>query len=121
MTKIDTSNSPIRAVLHDTRINKDLKEKQALGATKEADKAASGFEALLLHNMLKEMWGTANIGGGKGILDENSNEMQIFKDMFNQAIADEVVKGEGLGVKKFLKKELSNYQKSASKLVLEDS
>ncbi len=87
-------------------LNKEIRSKA------ELDKASSGFEALLLHNMLKEMWGSTNSGG---ILDENSNEMNIFRDMFNQAIADEVVKGEGIGVKKFLNKELSKYQDGASK------
>ncbi len=112
MTKINTSNSPSPwpvAEGKDMRkpeLNKELKDKVAL------EKASSGFEALLLHNMLKEMWGSAGQGG---ILDENSNEMNIFRDMFNQAIADEVVKGEGIGVKKFLNKELSKSQDVASK------
>ena len=87
-------------------INKDVKSKA------ELEKASSGFEALLLHNMLKEMWGSTGQGG---ILEENSNEMNIFRDMFNQAVADEVVKGEGIGVKKFLNKELSKHQGGASK------
>lgn len=95
--------------LEKSKLNKDVKTKA------ELDKASSGFEALLLHNMLKEMWGSTGSGG---ILEENSNEMQIFRDMFNQAIADEVVKGEGIGVKKFLKKELSKYQDGASKSLL---
>lgn len=89
-----------------TDLDKEVKSKA------EIDKASSGFEALLLHNMLQEMWGSTGQGG---ILDENSNEMNIFRDMFNQAVADEVVKGEGIGVKKFLTKELSKHQGGASK------
>jgi Rod binding domain-containing protein len=85
---------------------------QKVKSAEEVDKAAGGFEALLLHNMLKEMWGST---GSDGLLGEKSNESQIFRDMFNQAIADEVVKGEGIGVKDFLKKELTKHQVAASK------
>lgn len=70
---------------------------------KETDKAASGFEALLLHQMLKAMWSTVQT---TGLLGENSNEAQVYRDMLDQAIADNVAEGRGVGVKKFLKKEL---------------
>jgi peptidoglycan hydrolase FlgJ len=82
----------------------------------EIDKAASGFESLLVHKMLQEMWSTSS----DGIFGENSNQAQIFRDMFNQAVADEISKGEGMGVKKFISKELSRQLAAAESEMLLD-
>jgi len=112
MTKIKAESVSPEWALRDAQLPKKTESKGEVKSKAEMEKASSGFEALLLHNMLKEMWGSTDSGG---ILDENSNEMNIFRDMFNQAIADEVVKGDGIGVKKFLNKELSKYQDGASK------
>lgn len=78
----------------------------------EVEKAASGFEALLLHQMLKSMWSTVET---TGLLGENSHQAQIYRDMFNQAIADSIAEGQGIGVKEFLKNELLKDAKGASK------
>lgn len=75
---------------------------------KAVTKAAGGFEALMLHEMLKEMWATVNT---TGLLGEDSNQAGIYRDMLNQAIADNIAEGRGIGVKSFLKKELVRYQK----------
>jgi flagellar protein FlgJ len=77
--------------------------KRLPSSQKEIDKAASGFESLLVHKMLQEMWSSSE----EGIFSENSNQARIFRDMFNQAVADEISKGEGMGVKQFISKELS--------------
>lgn len=108
-TGVDTRSAIQQASMPD---EKNLK-KQKLERPQDVEKAASGFEALLLHNMLQEMWKTT--GMGEGIMGENSNESQIFRDMFHQSIADEISEGDGIGVKTFLKKQLSNYGKPASK------
>jgi Rod binding domain-containing protein len=55
-----------------------------------------------------------------GIFGENSNQAQIFRDMFNQAVADEISKGEGMGVKKFISKELSRQLAAAESEMLLD-
>lgn len=78
-------------------------QNQKLNSEKEVNKAASGFEALLLHEMLKAMWSTVQT---TGLLGENSNEAQIYRDMFGQAVADTIAEGQGVGVKQFMKKEL---------------
>ena len=70
---------------------------------KGVDKAAGGFEALLLHQMLKSMWETVDTSG---LLGEDSNQAQIYRDMFNQSLADSIAEGRGIGVKQFLKGEL---------------
>lgn len=79
---------------------------------KDLDKAAKGFEALLLHEMLKSMWQTVEV---KGWLGQDSNEAQIYRDMFNQAISDSVSEGKGIGIKDVVKKELSK-QLGSSKI-----
>ena len=84
---------------------------QSLKSEKELDKAASGFEALLLHQMFKAMWSTVETNG---LLGEESNQHQIFQDMFQQAVADSVADGQGMGVKQFMKKELLKTMKKAS-------
>jgi peptidoglycan hydrolase FlgJ len=71
---------------------------------KELDKAASGFEALLLHNMLEAMWKTVDTTGS--LMGDDSNQAQIFRDMLNQALSDKISQGKGIGVKDFLKKEI---------------
>jgi len=112
MTKINADGIGAQWALQEAQLPQNNDLNKQLKSEAELEKASGGFEALLLHNMLKEMWGSTSSGG---ILEENSNEMNIFRDMFNQAIAEEVVKGEGIGVKKFLKKELSKSQDGASK------
>ncbi|MCB0323364.1 MAG: rod-binding protein [Bdellovibrionales bacterium] len=78
--------------------SKDVKSQE------DVEKAAGGFEALLLHQMLKAMWSTVQ---STGFLGDDSNQAQIYRDMLNQAIADSVAEGRGVGVKDFLRKELS--------------
>ncbi len=87
--------------------------KKGISSEKELDKAASGFEALLLHNMLKEMWESVDSGGA--LLGEDSNASQIYRDMFHQTIADKIAEGKGMGVKEFLKRELHKYQDASKK------
>lgn len=89
---------------------KNLADKDVKSA-EEVEEAAGGFEALLLHQMLKSMWSTVQ---GTGFLGDDSNEAQIYRDMLNQAIADSVAEGRGVGVKDFLRKELTKTIKSAS-------
>ena len=74
---------------------------------KQLNKASSGFEALLLQQMLKSMWETVQT---TGLLGENSNEAQIYRDMFNQAVSDNISEGKGVGIKKFLAKELGKLE-----------
>lgn len=64
---------------------------------KEALKAAEDFEALLLQQMFKSMWSGT---------EETSNEESLYRDMLNQAIAADMAKGKGLGLKEMVVKEL---------------
>ena len=103
MSKIETGIQTTYMSSDSSASKAELLQKSKKTSSKEIDKAASGFESLLVHKMLQEMWSTSS----DGIFGENSNQAQIFRDMFNQAVADEISKGEGMGVKKFISKELS--------------
>jgi len=86
------------------------KPDQTLKSEKEVDKAAGGFEALLLHQMLESMWSTVDFAG---MFNETSNESQVYRDMMMQAVADTTAEGQGIGVKKFLRAELLKYSKAS--------
>lgn len=82
-------------------------------AAKEADfakvdKAARQFEGMLLHEMLKSMWSTVQksdfIGGS-----ENQDDM--FRDMMNQAVADTIAEGEGIGIREVITKDIRKLEK----------
>lgn len=76
---------------------------QKVNSEKDIEKAASGFEALLLHQMMQSMWSTVEFSG---MFNESSNQAEVYRDMLNQAISDSVAEGRGIGVKDFLRKEL---------------
>ena len=80
---------------------------QDVKSKKDMEKATGGFEALMLQEMLKSMWNTVEFSG---LLDENSFESGVYRDMLNQAIADSVSEGRGIGVKEFLSKEIAKIE-----------
>lgn len=69
---------------------------------KEAEKAATQFEALLLHQMINEMWSSVPKGG----LLSGSSEEAMYRDMFNEALATNIAETKSLGVKDVLLREL---------------
>lgn len=91
------------------RSMKDIKG--GLASEEEIDKAAGGFESMLLNELFKSLWSTVD---QSGLLGENSYEGGMYRDMYNQALADEVAKGKGIGLKTYLKAQLMK-QLDASK------
>lgn len=72
---------------------------------KELKEACAGFEAILMHNMLKSMRKSMP---GDALLD-NSHSMAMYKSMYDQYLAEELSKvehGGSLGIKEFLYEEL---------------
>lgn len=104
--------SPLDLATQQQSTNKanQLKAKD-LRSEAQLEKASGGFEALLLHQMLKSMWSTVQT---TGLLGEDSNQAQIYQDMLNQAVADSVAEGRGIGVKDFLRNQLRKYSSDAS-------
>lgn len=95
MGKLALANDPTEKAKN--LANREVKDKT------QVDKATKGFEALLLHEMMKSMWATVNT---EGLLGEDSNQGQIFRGMFHQAVSDEISKGKGIGIQQFLETEL---------------
>ncbi len=117
MSKIDTIGGlGLGREMNISRSESELQQAKSLASkdvssAAEVDKAATGFEALLLHQMIKSMWSTVE---RTGLMGEDNHQSQIYQDMLNQAIADSIAEGKGIGVKDFLKKELSKSTEGAS-------
>ena len=73
----------------------------------EIEKAAAQFEALLLHQMMNEMWKSVP---NEGLLS-GSREEALYRDMLNQAVADSISTGKSIGIKNVVMKELKNTEK----------
>ncbi len=73
----------------------------------EIEKAAAQFEALLLHQMMNEMWKAVPNNG----LLSGSREEALYRDMLNQAVADSISTGQSIGIKNVVMKELKAAEK----------
>lgn len=69
----------------------------------KVSEAATQFEALLLQQMFKSMWST--LPKEEGMLS-GSNEEAQFRDMFVEGLANSVAKGQGIGIKEVIAKEM---------------
>jgi Rod binding domain-containing protein len=64
--------------------------------TKEQQlKAATDFEALLLHQMVQTMWASVPQGG----MLSGSNEEALYRDMLSEQLAQELAKNQSLGLR----------------------
>lgn len=89
------------------------RELRPLGAKGVADpkaakmeKAAQDFEALLLQEMLKSMW-TAT--PHDDVLA--SNDEETYRDMFHQALAQNIAEHQSIGIKDVILKDLKRQSK----------
>lgn len=73
----------------------------------EIEKASAQFEALLLHQMMNEMWKAVP---NEGLLS-GSREEALYRDMLNQAVADSISTGKSIGIKNVVMKELKAAEK----------
>lgn len=107
--------APGNASLVDLKLRAEMQnmeriQKQAEEATKGGKsnntaamrEAAQQFEGLLIQQMLKSMWETVPQGG----LLTGSQEEQQYRDMLGQAYAEELSKGQGIGIKEVIYKEM---------------
>lgn len=86
-----------------SKISKDDPEK--------IKRAAQDFEALLLQQMLKSMWNTVPKDG----MLSGSSEEDTYHDFLNEAVANEVAKGQGIGIKDVIVKDMQKLQKTHQK------
>ena len=98
-------------ILQQSKLAEKIKSlsKQEFKSEKEIEKAVSGFEALLLHQLMKSMWESVEF---TGFLCGDNTEGKIYRDMLSEAIAESAAKGRGIGVKQYLKAELAKYGKA---------
>jgi len=68
--------------------------------------AATDFEALLLHQMLNTMWKTVPKGG----LVSGSREEEMYRDMLNEQLAQQIAQDQGIGIKEVIMRELESKQ-----------
>lgn len=68
----------------------------------EAEKAGKDFEALLLQQMLSTMWKTVPSGGVFG----KSHESELYRDMFNEALAKSISEGQGIGIRDLIVRDM---------------
>lgn len=78
-----------------------------LPASKDPKQAAQQFEGLLLQEMLKSMWTTVPQGG----MLSGSHEEKMYRDMLNEAMADSISEGKGIGIKDVILKDLNKLSK----------
>jgi Rod binding domain-containing protein len=69
---------------------------------KATEDAARQFESMLIQQMLKSMWQTVP---NEGIF-KVSREEELYRDMLNQAYAEEMSKGQGIGIKGLVEGEM---------------
>ena len=79
-----------------------------LPATKDPAVAAQQFEALLVKQMIDSMWSTVP---KKGLLS-GTNEESMYRDMLNEALANSISEGRGIGVKDVILKDINKLSKS---------
>jgi Rod binding domain-containing protein len=76
--------------------------------SQQPEVAAQQFEALLVQQMLQSMWSTVPKHG----LLSGSNEESMYRDMLNEALANSIAEGKGLGIKDVILKDINRINKS---------
>ena len=78
-----------------------------LPLTQDPKAAAEQFEAMLLKEMLKSMWSTVP---QEGMLS-GSYEEGMYRDMLNEALAQSISEGQGMGIKDVILKDINQLSK----------
>lgn len=77
----------------------------------EVEKAATQFEALLVQEMIKEMWATVPKGGLLG----DSSEENTYQDMYQQALSQSIAENQSIGVKDVIIRDIKATEARAKK------
>lgn len=91
------------------RLQNSSEQLQNSKSDAEAKKVAGQFESMIVSQMFKAMWQTVP----ESPLFGHANEQAIYKDMLNQAIADSIQEGPGLGVRDVVLKDIRRMQGAA--------
>ena len=85
-----------------TLVGVDLARRKTVSSEDSVKKAATDFEALLLHQMFSEMWK----GGGIGQDLLGSQEQEMYQDMLTDEVAKTVAQEQSLGMTDLFVKEM---------------
>jgi Rod binding domain-containing protein len=77
--------------------------------SKNPEKVSKQFEALLLKQMINSMWSTVPQEG----LLSGSHEEGLYRDMLNEALANSISEGRGIGIKDVILKDIKKYSKNS--------
>jgi flagellar protein FlgJ len=106
VSSLATANAKVEQAVSGTKnlsqANGTVDKSTSPEEAKKIDEASKNFEALLLHQMLKSMWESVPAGGLFG----DTNESQMYRDMFNEALADSISEGQGIGVREVIVRDL---------------
>lgn len=76
--------------------------------SKNPEKVAQQFESMLVKQMIDSMWSTVPKQG----LLSGSQEEALYRDMLNEALANSISEGKGMGVKDVIFKDINKLSKS---------
>ena len=104
MNELGLARINLQAAAAENKLSKTAEKKAALDPKEEAKiaDAAEQFEALLVQQMFNSMWQAIPQEG----LLSGSNEEALYRDMFNQALAESLSKNQSLGIKDVIMKEM---------------
>jgi Rod binding domain-containing protein len=96
---LDQLKSKAEKLAQGIELHKPLAAKDKDAQIKDA---STQFEALLLQQMMGAMWSTVPKDG----LVSGSREEELYRDMLNEAVAKNTAKGQGIGIKEVIAREL---------------
>lgn len=76
--------------------------KSKADSPEEVKKAATQFESMLLQQMLNAMWTTVPKSELTG-----SKEEEMYRDMFNQSLADDIADKQSIGIRDVIAKDIN--------------
>lgn len=82
--------------------------KKSAPLSKNPEKVAQQFEAMLVKQMIDSMWSTVP---KEGVLS-GSREEELYRDMLNEALANSISEGKGMGIKDVILKDINRLSKS---------
>lgn len=74
---------------------------------RQREKAATDFEALLLHQMLQSMWNSVPKDG----LVSGSREEELYRDMLTEEVAKSIAENQSLGIRDVVLRDMRSAEK----------
>jgi flagellar protein FlgJ len=91
------------------RVGEHAVNPKSMPLTQQPEEVARQFEGLLLKQMIDSMWRTVPKEG----LLSGSQEEDMYRDMLNEALAESISQGKGIGVKDVIFKDINKVSKKS--------